>query len=322
MANSVIPGPLNGFGPWTPARTPGVLGMNDQGDPNRTTLLGDTPGPLGFNDWADPNLNRLTVNHPSLFARSVRTDRGVALALATNGAVPLVDDSLSRPITKEQLRKIFTKANNANMDMLISELNTDLMKFCLNTVLRRAHFFAQVREEIGDALIAGEENLNYDPKVLVALFKYYQLRPDEAPVDGYLKNIGESEFLRKANFEAIANKVYGGRNGNINSGDGWRFRGRGFMQITGRTTYTRVTNIYPLIYGSSVDLVGQSDLVSTYPHCVRSTICYWIYNDLYKLADRGGSLGDVNRITAVINFKTKSYELRCNHFVKAYDAFK
>ena len=81
MANSYIPGPLNAFGPWTPARTPGMLGMNDQGDPNRTTLLGDTPGPLGFNDWADPNLRRVAPGHPSHFARSVRTDQGVALAL-------------------------------------------------------------------------------------------------------------------------------------------------------------------------------------------------------------------------------------------------
>ena len=324
MANSIIPGPLNSFGPWTPARTPGILGMNDQGDPTRTTLLGNTPGQLGFNDWADPNLRRLSSDHQGLFARSVRTDQGVALALAAGGAMPLMDDSLSRPITKEQLKKIFTSASDVDMNLLAAELNTDLVKCCLNTVLRRAHFFAQVREEIGNEMIGKEENLNYNPTVLVSLFNYYKYKPEEASADGYLRNTGSPSILREANRELIANKIYYGRNGNEKkeSGDGWRFRGRGFMQITGRNTYFRVTNEYHKIYDSTVDFIKNPDMASKHPYGIRSAICFWVYNNMHKAADRGHTPCDVDQITKIINFKTKSYDLRRGHFLKAFNAFK
>lgn len=109
MANSYIPGRFNPLGTWTAARTPGMLGLNDQGDPNRTTLLGNTPGSLGLNDWADPNLPRYGAGNP--FARFVRNDQGVTIALAANGSMPEMNDSLERLITREQLKQIFESAS-------------------------------------------------------------------------------------------------------------------------------------------------------------------------------------------------------------------
>ena len=321
MANSYIPGPRNGFGTWTPARTPGMLGLNDQGDPNRTTLLGDTPGPLGFNDWADPTLPRYGAGNP--FARFVRTDQGVAVALAANGAMPEMNDSLAGMITREQLKQIFERASTADMNLVIAELNTDLVRCCLNTVLRRAHFFAQVREEIGAVMVSKDEDMTYSPDGLVQTYDHYKIRPEESLIDGYVRGVGSENYSKNSNEEVIANKVYAGRNGNgkIESGDGWRYRGRGFIQITGRGLYAQITHVYSKLYGSNVDFINSPNLLTLFPYSIRSAVCYWVINNLYNLADRGGEPSNVDKITAAINFYSKSYEKRRKHFAKALNAF-
>ena len=209
MANSKLPGLLGLPGPYPAARTPGVLGFNDQGDPTRLTLLGDTPGPLGFNDYADPNLKLWSPGSGFNFAQSVRTDTGLALALPVGGTVPLVDDALGRLITTAQLLEIFEAANADYLKILTEELNKDLVKICLNTTLRKAHFFAQVREESGPDLMATIENLTYRQEVLVKKFPYYKEKPYEALLDGYQRDPNTKKIIHAANPEAIANKIYG-----------------------------------------------------------------------------------------------------------------
>lgn len=322
MANSYIPGRFNPLGTWTAARTPGMLGLNDQGDPNRTTLLGNTPGPLGLNDWADPNLPRYGAGNP--FARFVRNDQGVAIALAANGSMPEMNDSLERLITREQLKQIFESASVDSMNLVMAELNSDLVRFCLNTVLRRAHFFAQVREEIGPRLVSQDEDMTYSPSGLIKTYKYYQINPAESIIDGYIRDDRSRKYIKESNEEAIANKVYAGKNGNgeAPSGDGWRYRGRGFIQITGRGIYGQISYFYPTLYGSSVNFVDSPHLLSVFPYSVRSAVCYWTMKNLHKLADQGSNPGNVNKVTEAINFYSKSYENRRKNFIGTFDAFK
>lgn len=325
MANSKLPGLLGLPGPYPAARTPGVLGFNDQGDPTKLTLLGDTPGPLGFNDYADPNLKRWSPGSGFNFAQSVRTDTGVALSLPVGGAAPLVDDSMGRLITNEQLSKIFEEANIDLIRNVVDELNKNLTKYCLDTVLRRAHFFAQVRQEGGPELNKMPESFKYNAAALAVPFKYYRLNPAEALLDGYIKDPNTKQITQAANEISIANKVYAGRmkNGDEISGDGWKFRGRGFMQITCRGNYRTLSQIYSHVYGGApINFEKNPEILSTFPFSVRSAVCFWVHHKLYELADRGTEGRIVDQITDVINLYTNSRLERRSHFTTALNVFK
>ena len=323
MANSKLPGLLGIPGPYPAARTPGVLGFNDQGDPTKLTLLGDTPGPLGFNDYGDPNLKLWSRGSGFNFAQSVRTDIGVALALPVGGAMPLVDDALGRLITAAQLLKIFGAANADYLKRLAEELNTDLIKICLNTTLRKAHFFSQVREESGADSMATVENLMYRQEVLIKKFPYYEEKPGEALLDGYKRDPVTKKITHAANPEAIANKIYGSKYDNTASGDGWRYRGRGAIQITFKSNYRETTVTYQKLYNDlNIDFVRDPDLMSEFPYSIRSAICFWINKKIFVLADQGGNPENVDRVTNIVNKRTDSRIARKNHFIKAINAFQ
>ena len=124
-------------------------------------------------------------------------------------------------LTKNQLLKINGGKNEKQVDYYIDALNEILPKYEINTPLRIAHFLAQVLHE-STYLKDDTENLNYSAAGLLKIFpKYF---PDEATAILY---------ARKP--ERIANRVYANRmqNGNEASGDGWKYRGRGILQITG-----------------------------------------------------------------------------------------
>ena len=208
---------------------------------------------------------------------------------------------------------------------MADELNADRVAYGLDTVLRRAHFFAQVRQEGGAGLQAQVESLNYSPDSLKATFKYYRLHPAEALTDGYERDAKTHKITRGAGQETIGNNVYANRNGNGDSasGDGWNFRGRGLIQVTGRSNYADATAQYRKLYtGAAVDFEKTPELMADFPWAVRSAVCFWIQHDLHMLADRGSADADVDRITAVINLNTDSYADRRANFGTAHNAFK
>ncbi|ARU30463.1 hypothetical protein CAP31_01395 [Sulfuriferula sp. AH1] len=186
-----------------------------------------------------------------------------------------------RPVPEEitvgKLRKIFPKNHKGNstdqhLQEVVDELNTDLPKYKLDTPVRQAHFFGQVKQEAGALLSGAAESLNYDAKGLKATFgSYYKNHPNEALQDG-------RSPTRKANQEAIANKVYGPPDskhlGNTEPGDGWRFRGRGMKQITGRDNYDAFRTNHKELWGMSVDFVASPDKVSEMPYAVRSAVVF------------------------------------------------
>jgi putative chitinase len=168
-------------------------------------------------------------------------------------------------------------------------------KFGLNSNIRLAHFLSQCAHESGN-FKAVTENLNYGAKGLRSIFgKYFK---DDATAAAY---------ERKP--EKIANRVYGSRmgNGDEASGDGWKFRGRGYIQLTGKDNYTQ--------FDKSVedDILANPDLVATkYP--LMSAAFFFERNNLWKICDGGADKEDVIALTKRINGGTHGLEDRLTKF--------
>lgn len=161
---------------------------------------------------------------------------------------------------------------------LATKYRTILGNAGINTPLRLAHFFAQIHHESN--LKPVQENLNYSINALLNVFgKYF-------PTYNLAK-----EYARKP--ENIANRVYANRmaNGDESSGDGWKYRGRGFIQITGKYNYTELSK------DTGIDYVSNPDLLLTEADSMVSAIWYWTKKNLNKYADRD----DIYTITKKIN---------------------
>jgi putative chitinase len=337
MVNSVKPGPATHHGrshhrhhpPTTtapakailPAKTPGVNGNKDQGDPNHTTWLGWTPSLTGVRDWADHSLHELEewLHH---VMGGVGPQHPGSPPVST-GSKPLVP--VKGPLTAALLKKLFTKAKDAELQQIADEINADPKKFGLDTPLRRAHFFGQVLEEGGRALKAKREDTHYRASVL-GKFSYYKHHPEEAQQDGSLFDAA-GKMTQKANAQVIANKIYGGRmkdlgNGPVSSGDGWNFRGRGIIQVTGRANYQSVTNQYKKLFTDSVDFMTDPDKMAEFPYDVRSAIAYWVMNGLPARADKGATPKVVDTITDIVNSLTDTRDDRKANFKEAYAVLK
>ena len=325
MANSKVPGPIGLHGSSPLVRTPGPLGLNDHGDPTQCSVLGDSPGILGVSDYADPTLAIFGEDLNFSMDRLGRTYGGLALRLPSSGIVPAHALKPVSAITANQLQKIFSAASSEFLEQVVGELSTNQVRYGLDTTLRRAHFFAQVRQEGGAAMEAKVESLNYSPEGLKTTFKYYRLHPAEAVSDGYTKDIKTHKISKHADEQSIGNKAYADRNGNGHAAtaDGWNYRGRGLIQITGRSNYAAATLQYNTLYpDQNVSFEASPDLMSDFPYTVRSAVCFWMQHQLHKLADRGAKVSDVDRITKIVNLHTDSYGDRRANFKVAYRAFK
>lgn len=185
-------------------------------------------------------------------------------------------------------------------DKVIEQIPEVMQKFAVNTPLRLAHFLAQCGHESGGFKLT-QENLNYSAKGLMGIFKKYF--PTQALAD---------QYARKP--EKIANRVYGGRMGNgpEASGEGYKFRGRGYIQLTGKQNYTAFDASVP------ESIVDIPDLVATkYP--LASAAWFWSKNGLNAIADQGSSVETVTKATKRVNGGTIGLADRIKHF-KEYHA--
>jgi len=185
-------------------------------------------------------------------------------------------------------------------DTVITQIPGVMEKFQINTPLRLAHFLAQCGHESGGFKLV-QENLNYGAKGLMGIFKKYF--PDEA-----------TALIYERKPEKIANIVYASRmgNGDKTSGDGYKFRGRGFIQLTGKDNY--------VAFGKSIseDLSATPDLVAT-KYALLSAAWFFNKNGLHKLADGGATDAVVTSITKRVNGGTIGLPDRIKHF-KEYHA--
>lgn len=184
-------------------------------------------------------------------------------------------------------------------DSVIAMIPEVASKFEINTPLRLAHFLAQCGHESGGFKLT-QENLNYSAKGLNGIFKKYF--PTEADAKPY---------ERKP--EKIANKVYGNRMGNgaEASGEGWKFHGRGFIQLTGKENYTAFTK------SIGEDCVSNPDLVAS-KYALASAAWFFNKNGLHKMADGGANDVTVTSITKRVNGGTIGLPDRIKHFNEYY----
>ena len=188
-------------------------------------------------------------------------------------------------------------------DAVIAQLPDTIAKFELNTPLRLGHFLAQAGHESA-GFKAVTENLNYGAKGLLGIFKKYF--PTEAKAKLY---------ERKP--EKIANLVYGGRMGNgpEASGEGFKFRGRGYIQLTGKDNYKAFDAVVP------ENLIETPDLVATkYP--LLSAAWFFHKNGLHKIADQGATDAVVTSVTKRVNGGTIGLADRIKHFKEYYNLLK
>ena len=184
-------------------------------------------------------------------------------------------------------------------DAVIAQIPDTAAKFGLNTPLRLAHFLAQCGHESGGFRVVNE-NLNYSAKGLMGIFKKYF--PTAALAE---------QYQRKP--EMIASKVYGGRMGNgpESTKEGFKFRGRGYIQLTGKDNYTA--------FGKAIneDILSNPDKVAThYP--LLSAAWFFTKNGLHRMADEGASDAVVTKITKRVNGGTIGLADRIKHFKEYY----
>ena len=184
-------------------------------------------------------------------------------------------------------------------DAVIAMIPDTAAKFQINTPLRLAHFLAQCGHESG-GFRATQENLNYSAKGLNGIFKKYF--PTEASAAAYARNP-----------QKIANKVYGGRMGNglEASGEGYKFRGRGYIQLTGKENYTA--------FGKAIgeDILANPDKVAS-TYALLSAAWFFSKNGLHKMADGGATDQVVTSITKRVNGGTIGLADRIKHFKEYY----
>jgi putative chitinase len=187
---------------------------------------------------------------------------------------------------------------------VINELDIIFDKYEINTILRISHFLAQCAHESGNFSVK-QENLNYSAKRLQEVFGKYFTTHAKA-------------LLYERKPVKIASLVYGNRmgNGDEQSIEGYKYRGRGYIQLTGKNNYLLFDKSLNET-GLEVDIIGNPDLVSTtYP--LISAAWFFNKNNLNEIADLGGTKEIITRVTKKVNGGTHGLDSRISYFNKFY----
>ena len=187
-------------------------------------------------------------------------------------------------------------------DAVLAQIPETAVKFNITNNLRLAHFLAQCGHESGN-FKAVSENLNYSADGLKKIFGKY-----------FPGNLNES-YARQP--EKIAARVYASRmgNGDEASGEGFKFRGRGYLQTTGKSNYIQLGKFL------GEDLVSNPDLVATkYP--LASAAFFFDSNKLWAICDKGADDATVTAVTKRVNGGTIGLIDRIKHFKEYYNLLK
>ena len=232
------------------------------------------------------------------------------------------------PFTLNMLKQVFTNIKT-NQEYILQEMVDELnrrddddgiqmyVKYKLDTRNRLEHFFGQCAVEVESSFSKLTESLNYSVKGLVGSnIGYFKNNYDRSKKVGRIEN-KKGEIIQKANQEAIANLGYADENrpdklklGNKQEGDGWKYRGRGIIQITGREIYTDFNTFAHEVklVGDEVSFVDNPELVAeNKTYAFVSAAFFWIhkYKTVYKIADESkvGSENEevVNKVTDLVN---------------------
>lgn len=269
-----------------------VLKVGSKGD-----LVAQLQRKLGINDDGDFGNGTATALKAWQKANGL-TDDGIA-GDATLAKMGIVAQSAPVPTSAGPLKLEGLKGHVP--DSVIAQIPEVAAKFGITNNLRLAHFLSQCGHESG-GFKAVQENLNYGAKGLRGIFgKYF---PTDAKA---------LEYERKP--EKIANLVYGNRmgNGDEASGEGYKFRGRGYIQLTGKSNYSNFAKFI------GEDTVANPDLVATkYP--LASAAFFFQSNGLWAICDKGADEATVTAVTKRVNGGTIGLADRLAHFKEYYAA--
>lgn len=190
------------------------------------------------------------------------------------------------------LQKTFPATPKERLAIFVEPLNKVCIKYHIDTVNRLASFLAQVGHESGGFRYTAE-NLNYSQEALMRVFPKYFRTAAQA-----------SAYARKP--EKIANRVYANRmgNGDEGSGDGFRYRGRGLIQLTGKTNISNFANDLEMSIDQALVYLDTPE------GAVMSAGWYWDKNLLNQWADKG----DIVRQSKIINGGTNGLQDRLHHY--------
>ena len=259
--------------------------------------LGISPAVTNFGPKTEEAVKAFQTKH-GLTPDGIVGDKtwGMIMGESVEVTPPVVSSPASTPsVSGLKLDKLKGHVPQSVIDS-IPEVAT---KFGINTPLRVAHFLAQCGHESGGFRLT-KENLNYSAKGLMGIFKKYF--PTEALAKAYERQPAK-----------IANKVYSNRmgNGTEASGEGAKFCGRGYIQLTGKENYTA--------FGKSigVDVCANPELVAS-QYALASAAWFFSKNGLHKIADEGASDLVVTKITKRVNGGTIGLPDRIKHFKEYY----
>ena len=196
-------------------------------------------------------------------------------------------------LSPDLLAQLYPSASPQSIDTFAAQAPALLAAFEISKTQNRLHFFlAQMGHESGGLKIR-EENLNYTgPRMMVVWPSRFKKLSDTNGLAG--------------NPRALANNVYGGRMGNTKSDDGWTYRGRGYIQITGRDGYRQVGAI------AKLPLETQPELALDPEHALRVACAFWTWKKLNPKCDGG----DFTGVTKGINGGTVGLQDRFNWLAK------
>lgn len=224
-----------------------------------------------------PDINRISVGQVVNLPDMAATPQVITVPSPN-----LPVNNTSSSITPEQLHAIIPTLSLSRSTELCNPLNQSMQEFSINTPARQCAFLAQAAHE-SCGFSACVENLNYSADGLLKTFPKY-----------FTSNI-VAQYAR--NPQKIASRAYANRmgNGDEASSDGWRYRGRGFFQLTGKNNYQACSNAL------KVDFINHPELLEEPLNAFRSAGWYWTSRNLNPLADIGDFLGITRKINGGIN---------------------
>jgi putative chitinase len=257
--------------------------------------LGIEPAVTNFGPKTEAAVKAWQSAH-GLDADGIVGDKTWAMIMAEGQSVPA---PVETPIPQSTGGLKLEKLKGHIPDAVIAMIPAVAQKFQIDSALRLAHFLAQCGHESGGFRLT-KENLNYSAKGLNGIFKKYFPTLESA-----------LPYERKP--EKIANKVYGGRMGNgpEASGDGAKFCGRGYIQLTGKDNYTA--------FGKSIgeDVCANPQVVAE-KYALLSAAWFFNKNKLHTMADGGATDAVVTSITKRVNGGTIGLADRIKHFKEYY----
>lgn len=173
----------------------------------------------------------------------------------------------SLQLTEKQLTAIYPKAKTS----FVPAINKYIGLFGIDTKEELAMFLAQTLHE-SNGFNSLRENMNYKPERLLVVFPKY------------FKTLADAKATVAKGQVAIADRVYGGRLGNNTNGDGYKYRGGGFLHLTGKANYAQVYEDFKKMGFKEFDIVTNSDLIVEPDAAVLSGLVWWKNNNMNVLA--------------------------------------